>query len=468
MDVDAGGSTDASDDATEFDGSGAPDSAVWPDVSEVSDAVVSTAQPGCSDLFRQDVFQTYSIEISADELKSMTDEFNNLAAVMSGVDFAVYHPIILKVGDETIADARIKLRGQSSWLQTVMFDAERAKMQFKISFNEVNPNGKFHGLTKLVFDMPRSDWTFLNGRIAHVWLRDVGIMAPCSASAKLMINGSLYGVYVVEENVGDRVIKQFFPDHPDGDLWKGGIDPATDKPKPNFTKQAAFWSASSITAVEALVDVEGSVKSWAAEAVLNNADGYYGGIHNFYLYDQGDKGFIFLPRDTDSMISWLPIFEWRAGDSHPFYWWEKRAQPGPKPGPHWRIVMSDPKWRARYVEHIDGLLKKWDVDKIQSWIDAWSQQIAAAVVADPHRWVTDQKYQMAIATARSVIASRALYLSAFVQCERTGTGKDEDSDGVRWCEDCRDDIATIRPGLAETCGNAIDENCNGVADEGCP
>ena len=30
--------------------------------------------------------------------------------------------------------------------------------------------------------------------------------------------------------------------------------------------------------------------TWAAEALLNDADGYYGGFHNFYLYDQGPEG----------------------------------------------------------------------------------------------------------------------------------------------------------------------------------
>ena len=35
----------------------------------------------------------------------------------------------------------------------------------------------------------------------------------------------------------------------------------------------------------AIVDLEASVTEWAAEALLNDGDGYYGGGHNFYIYD---------------------------------------------------------------------------------------------------------------------------------------------------------------------------------------
>ena len=38
---------------------------------------------------------------------------------------------------------------------------------------------------------------------------------------------------------------------------------------------------------------------------------------------------------------------------------------------------------------------------------------------------------------------------------------------MRWCDDCRDDNAAVHPGAAEACGNDIDDDCNGVVDDGC-
>ena len=64
------------------------------------------------------------------------------------------------------------------------------KMQFDVSFDQIDPMGSFHGVSKLVFDMPRDDWTFMHDRISQAWLRQDGIMAPCSVNARLDINGA--------------------------------------------------------------------------------------------------------------------------------------------------------------------------------------------------------------------------------------------------------------------------------------
>ncbi len=45
----------------------------------------------------------------------MEAEFQNLAALESGADFVVYHPVVFHLGGETVSDAAIKLHGASSW-----------------------------------------------------------------------------------------------------------------------------------------------------------------------------------------------------------------------------------------------------------------------------------------------------------------------------------------------------------------
>jgi hypothetical protein len=130
--------------------------------------------------------------------------------------------------------------------------------------------------------------------------------------------------------------------------------------------------------------------------------------------------------------------------------------------------MSDPATRSQYVDAIAAQLGQWDVGQLQGWIDSWSQQIAHDVATDPHAWATAAQFQSAVATARDIVAQRAQFLQSFVDCEKNGTGADQDGDGFRWCDDCRDDDPAIHPGAPETCGNAADDNCNGVTDEGCP
>jgi len=88
---------------------------------------------GCADLFDDATLRTYAIDISADEWAAMEREFNDLTALESGANFTVYHPVTFHLGSETATNAAIKLHGQSSWAQTVMFDGERAKMQFSVA-----------------------------------------------------------------------------------------------------------------------------------------------------------------------------------------------------------------------------------------------------------------------------------------------------------------------------------------------
>jgi Putative metal-binding motif/CotH kinase protein len=423
----------------------------------------------CADLFDQGSLQTYSFDVSADQMAALDVEFHNLTALESGADFAVYHPITFHLNGETVTNAAIKLHGQSSWGQTVMLDGDRAKMQFDVSFDQVDPMGAFHGVSKLVFDMPRDDWTFMHDRVSQAWLRQTGIMAPCSSSARLDINGSYYGLYVLEQGVGNGTVNAFFPANPHGDLWKGGVQAETNTASPNVARLKQFQSATDLVSLSAIVDVPSSLTSWGAEALLNDSDGYYGGDHNFYLYDQGAAGYVFLPQDTDSDLDWLATFDLPGATDHPVYWWSSRAQPSPTPGDKWLIVLGDAAQRVHYADAIEALLPKWNVTQIQGWIDSWSQQIAASAASDPHAWATPAETQQATQTARDIVAKRPAYLQTFVDCEHgvPGAATDADGDGYNWCDECDDSNPKVHPGAKEICGNGIDDDCNGFVDDGC-
>jgi len=422
----------------------------------------------CPDLFDQGTLATYDIDISSDQMAAMNAEFHDLAALATGISFANYHPITFHLNNETVTNAEVKLHGQSSWEQTVMLDGDKAKMQFDVSFDKIDPNGNFHGVGKLVFDMPRDDWTFMHDRLAQAWLRQAGILAPCSASASLNINGAYYGLYVIEQGVGSGTVKAFFPNNAGGDLWNGGVQLET-KTAGNTTRLKQFTNAKDLTSLAAIMDIPGSITSWAGEALINVSDGYYIGSHNFWLYDEGAAGYLFQPKDTDSTWDWLATWDLPGAKDHPVYWWSSRAQPTPVLGDKWLIVLGDAGWRKKYADAIETLLGKYDVAQIQGWIDTWSQQINAAATSDPHAWATAADIQTATQTARDLVPQRATYLQSFVDCEHgvAGAATDADGDGYLWCDECDDTSATVHPGAKEICGNGIDDDCNGCVDDGC-
>ena len=424
----------------------------------------STDPHACPDIFAP-MLQTYGIDIAASDWAAIQNEFMT-AGMLMGNAFAAYqptyYPVVFHYGSE-IANAHIRLRGDSSWREAVQFDGANGKMQFSIAFDQADPNGNFHGVSKIKLDMPRTDPTFMRERFGSTWLRALGIPSVCATSGNLVINGAVYGVFVAEEHFGHHTLKEFFPGDADGDLFDGGWTPQTNQMNPNNAKLRMFWDATTPAALQAVVDVPGSVLSWAAEALLNDADGYWGGDHNFYLYDQGAKGYVFIPHDLDSTLDYLGRF-----DSDPITWWSVRPDwmlPIPQ---HYLIVMGDDAMRAQYVEALRTQLGRFDVGTLQSWFDTWASQIRDAVAADPHKGTgtTVQDFDDAVALARRGIADRADYVSSWLSCRDNG-GADKDGDGFDWCHDCRDDIATVNASAPEICGNLFDDNCNGLVDEGC-
>jgi hypothetical protein len=444
-------------------GGGAPASATRSAV--VGDA--SNSPRSCPDLFDQTVVPAYAFEISADNWAKLDADFHDLPDVLAGTPPQSYYPVVFHYGAETVTDAAVRLRGKSSWVDTVMFDAN-PKMQFDIAFDQFTANQKFHGISTLHLEVARDDWTFLSERVGNNWFREIGLTAPCTNSATLSVNGAFYGLYAAEEGVNKALLGQFFPGNSGGDLFKGGTEAQSNIATANWTRLHQLQSATDIATLQGLADLSNTVLEWAAEVVVEDADGYYGGSHNYYVYDQGAAGYVWLLDHTDSAFAWVPMFTGLGAAEHPIYWWAGRPLPDP-PAADYLLVINDPTWRARYVAAIATQTAKWNATEIQGWIDAWSKQIAGAIAQDPHKWATMDQVATAVAAMRDMTQSRPAYLQAFAACQAGDPAHiaDQDGDGVPWCNDCDDANPAVHPGAPEVCGNQLDDNCNGVVDEHC-
>ena len=434
-----------------------------------ADAGTGTGTGGisCSDLFAP-TLQTYSIDISDSDWNAIQAEFLSAGMLIDQAFFDYqpkYYPVVLHFGNDASKDAYIRLKGDSSWREAVQYDGANGKMQFVVAFDQLDSLATFHGVGKIGFDMPRSDLSFLRERIANTWMRQIGIAALCATSGKLMVNGNYYGLYVAEEKLGHRVLGEFFPGNADNDLFKGGANAETNQSTADWNKLSQFWNATTPAALAAIVDLPQSFLTWAAEMMLNDGDGYWGGDHNFFLYDEGSgKPYLFLPTDLDSTLDFLGYF---TGD--PVWWWSSR--PGLQfIGQHYRTAMNDATLRGQYAGAVATQFGRYDAAQIQGWLDQWSAQIRDAVAADPHKpaSTTTGVFDSAIALARQGAQARADFVSKWLACQQSGNGADLDGDGYIWCKECDDTSATTHPGAPEICGYQIDDNCNGLYDEGCP
>jgi hypothetical protein len=419
----------------------------------------------CADVFSEDRVTTYEIQIAPSDWEGLVSDFYNMPRNdAANLDIHPYHPLAeFRYGNDVVTDAMIRLKGQSSWRESLEAGDNPPKLQFVISFNENDPTARFHGLRKLELDMPRIDRSYLRERVALSYLRALGLPAQCANSARLMVNGAYFGLYTNLERPDQEFLQRMFPGQDEGDLWDGGwgLQTNTDtrsQPKPRMDA----WQAVRTTAdLVAIADVDAALAEWAGEAMILNSDGFWIGRQNFFLYDHPTRGWLWIPHDLDATIDWIdprtdPLFYWGKLDA-----WDK-------PWPHYAAVINDPATRDRYVAALHHATDAFAAAKLPELVDRYAAQIADAAAADPTRPFTVDQHVAAVKSVREALVGRGAALQEWLACSKAPTAAaDADGDGRPFCLDCNDGDPAAYPGATETCGDGRDQSCDGSATDGC-
>ena len=375
------------------------------------------------------------------------------------------------MGSETVADATVKLHGQSSWLQTVMFDGDRAKMQFDVAFDARQSQRQV--------PWRRASWCSTcpdpTGRSCTT-----GSRTPGCARAGIM------AALREQRTPGDqrqplRALRRRGERRPPRDrssssrrtrtaICGRGAGPGDEHKMPNWDRQRAFWAANGPRGtLSAIVDVQGSLTSWAARGAAQRRGRLLRRVPQLLHLRSGDeRARVPATRTPTRPSTGWPCSIWPAFDDHPVFWWEGRAAPAPAAGTALgdrASAMPPGGASTRTLSPRSSRAGTWE--QIEGWIDTWSQQIAADVAADPHAWATPANFQQAVATAREVVAKRAALPA---QLRRLRERKRRRQRRRRRALVRR--LPRRRPGhpprRARVCCNGIDDNCNGAVDEGCP
>src|SRR5688572_450458 len=124
---------------------------ISPDADVIGDPDPDAGMPpsgfprACDEIYDPELLPTFEVTISDVEWAGLVDEYMNWAErEAQGLDTKPYHPLeSFRYGDEVVGDAMIRLKGNPccSWFGP--------KMQFVISFNEIDQEGRWHGLRKI-------------------------------------------------------------------------------------------------------------------------------------------------------------------------------------------------------------------------------------------------------------------------------------------------------------------------------
>ncbi len=354
-------------------------------------------------MYDPDVVSGFSVVIEPSEWDAILDEYVNWKDRRnSGLEVKPWHPLVSfrwaeDPENRLVTDAHIRLKGNPccSW--------EGDKMQFVIAFNQVDRDGRFEGVRKIALDAPFYDPSVLRERVALSYFEDAGFAGSCANSATLTINGELYGLYSNIEYVDDELLDRQYPDEERGSLYKfdyirqrfenkngpGGIEDL----------QALYATQYEIDELVEAFDIDQALDYWAAEAVINQSDGYWAGSINFYLYDRPGHGWTFLPWDLDNAIDY-----WGAR-RNPFQRKDYHGVAG-----HLDTVFENPEWKDAFKADVADMHQLYDPDVLIERIDRWDAQIRPFIEAEPHRAFTMDEHDRAVESLRAHVSVRDHYL----------------------------------------------------------
>ncbi len=303
------------------------------------------------------------------------------------------------------------------------FDAEGnntcRKLGMKIKTDEYVADQRFFGLKRLNFQGYRWDESYLKERLSYDLYRAMGIVTPRAAWAKLRVNGEEQGLFGMVEQIDGRFVKNRFPTSPDGNLykevWPGQTDEAsivagleTNDKEPNVAAFLAFsqaLNAASDTDLRATlgqyVDLDYLARFMAVDDAVANFDGpitWYtnggsadgAGNHNFFIYEQSPRQYVYIPWDLESTFSlasnygYVPPWQTRPADCSQTYavWGGQNRVIAPGCDRVFRALAAD---LTAYNTAARALLDTYfTVERMRTQIDTWASLIREAAVADAH------------------------------------------------------------------------------------
>ncbi len=290
------------------------------------------------------------------------------------------------------------------------------KPGFSIKLDETVNGQKLDGLKKLLLNNAIQDPSFLNEHVGYELYRRAGIPAPRTAHAVVSLNGFTYGIYVVAEAVDGDFLARELDGRNDGNLYEGPCcadfvdDPDGVELKDELEDMRSRADLESFAqlvrdtpdqqleaAVNARLDLEGMIRGFAIDSIVDHWDGYAHNTNNYYLYnDPGDGRFLMMPHGMDQLFQ----------DPN-------RDVLGGAKGRLAQRVRQVPALDARYTAAIAWVLANaWDVAALQARLDRAAAVVRSSTHTDERMLGDLRSFDDTFDAARSIIATRKAQLSA--------------------------------------------------------
>ena len=236
-------------------------------------------------------------------------------------------------------------------------------------------------------------------------MHQAGALAPRVGFAKVYINNSYWGLYLVVEQI-DKTFLDSHLKEKSGNLYKSsgdlGVSPCfltghedgfelkTNKDLNDKSGLSAMFSGLSAATTadncSQYFNLTNVISYYAAAALCGHWDSFTHGQNNDYLYQHSDGKFRIITWDVDNTFGseWIgtitasnptilntSIYQMRDNDNYQALF---------------KKILDDSEWRTRYQAKIRTLLDTiFNTEHLYAKIDAWKSTIRSAVLSDPRK-----------------------------------------------------------------------------------
>ncbi len=319
-----------------------------------------------------------------------------------------YYPATVTYQGVTVENVAFRTKGNSS-LQSV-YQMGSQRYSFKIDTNYYESGKRLFGLKKLNLNNNYKDPTYLRERLAYDLMRELGVPAPRHTYVNLYLNGELYGLYGLVEQVDDEFVARHF-ENADGDLYKpdgvgsdliwigsdfslySGVELKTNE---DTSDHGAFLALvnelSSGSDVGAVLDIDLALRYLAVSTALANLDSYQGILaHNYYLYE--DEGvFTVIPWDFNEAFG---TFRMGCSDDDVVgLLIDEPTATSLEERPLIARLLEVPAYREAYHGYLLALVTgSFDPDVLEANATAVGDLIRSSVTADPTAFFTPAEFE---------------------------------------------------------------------------
>lgn len=356
-------------------------------------------------LFATDVLHRIDIVVADADLPTL-----------DGDDLSVRVPCTITYDGETVTEAGIRRKGQST-LQPL-----DQKPSFSIKLDEVIAGQDLDGIEKFVLNNTIKDPTFSSEPLSYAIYQRAGVPAPRTAHAVVTFNGETKGFYVVVESVNKQFLEGHFGDG-EGNLYEGPwdftMDPAAAELKDEDEGRTrddlvaltdAVQGATPDTleaAIAPLADVDQLLTVVALDMAFCLWDGYAIAAWNFYLYHVPDTvpdggRFVMLPHGADWPY-WVSDLDPMDPDFRP---WGAEFPAGAL-----AIALTSPPFVERYTEALRRVRDEaFDVAALAARVDGIAEVLHTADGTDAVLDAELEGFDAHVAEARAFLEDRRAFL----------------------------------------------------------